>query len=348
MIVRQLSGKIAWRIVLLVLLILLIGCSSAGTEAETAVPATTNQTDTELLTLPSLAAAELNGEPLQVIASTSIIGDVVAQVGGDAIALTTLMMAGQDPHSYEPGAQTLTAVAQADVIFINGWDLEESLVHDLETIGEDVPVVAISANIEPLTPGEEDEDEHEDEEEHEHRGADPHVWFDIQNVIQWTENAAQVLAALDPDNADVYQVNATAYKTALADLEAYVQEQLATLPAENRVLVTNHDSFGYFAQAYDFEILGTVVPGSSTIAEPSAADLTALIGTMEEHGVCTIFTETTVSDSLSQTVAAELDECEVVQVVPLYTGAIGPAGSGAESYIDMFRANVEAIVAGLK
>lgn len=353
MIVRQLSGKIAWRIVLLFLLILLIGCSGADTEAETAVPATTNQTDTKLLTLPTLSAADLNSEPLQVIASTSIIGDVVAQVGGDAIALTTLMAAGLDPHSYEPGAQTLTAVARADVIFINGWNLEESLVHDLETIGEDVPVVAISANIEPLTPGEaehdeEDEDVYEEEDEHEHSGADPHVWFDIQNVVQWTENAAQVLAELDPANADVYQENAAAYMAELTNLETSVQEQLAEIPAENRVMVTNHDSFGYFAQAYDFEILGTVVLGSSTIAEPSAADLTALIGTMEEHGVCTIFTETTVRDSLSQTVAAELDECESVQVVPLYTGAVGPSGSGAESYIDMFRVNVEAIVAGLK
>jgi ABC-type Zn uptake system ZnuABC Zn-binding protein ZnuA len=113
-------------------------------------------------------------------------------------------------------------------------------------------------------------------------------------------------------------------------------------------LVTNHDSFGYFAQAYNFEILGTVVPGSSTIAEPSASDLAALIGTMEEHGVCTIFTETTASDSLSQTVAAELETCDAVQVVALYTEAIGLAGSGAHSYIDMFRANVEAIVTGLK
>jgi zinc/manganese transport system substrate-binding protein/manganese/iron transport system substrate-binding protein len=348
MIVRQLPGKIAWRIILLVLLSLLIGCSGRGAEEDTAV-STTDQTNTELLTLPSLSAAELNGEPLQVIASTSIIGDVVAQVGGDAIDLTTLMTAGQDPHSYDPGAQTLTAVAQADVIFINGWDLEESLVHDLETIGEDVPVVAISANIEPLPPGEEElEDVHEEEDEHNHSGADPHVWFDIQNVVQWTENAAQVLAELDPTNAEIYQANATAYMAELADLETYVQEQLAAIPGENRALVTNHDSFGYFAQAYDFEILGTVVPGSSTIAEPSAADLTALIGTMEEHNVCTIFTETTVSDSLSQTVAAELDECAAVQVVPLYTGAIGPVGSGAESYIDMFRANVEAIVTGLK
>jgi ABC-type Zn uptake system ZnuABC Zn-binding protein ZnuA len=334
---------------------LLIGCSGTGAEGETAVPSTTdeadheNEAEEEMLTLPELTAADLNGEPLQVVASTSIIGNVVAQVGGATIALTTLMGAGQDPHSYEPGAQTLTAVAQADVIFINGWDLEESLVHDLETIGEDVPVVAISANIEPLDAKEaEPDDEHEEADEHEHSGADPHVWFDIQNVVQWAENVAQVLAELDPANTAAYQNNAAAYTAELLALETDVKQQLAALPPENRVLVTNHDSFSYFAQAYNFEVLGTVLPGSSTVAEPSASDLAALIGTMEEHGVCTIFTETTVSDSLSQTVAAELDACDAVQVVPLYTGAIGPAGSGAESYIDMFRANVETIVAGLK
>ena len=302
---------------------------------ETAVSTTSNEA--EILTLPTLSAADLGGEPLQVIASTSIIGDVVAQVGGDKIALTTLMEAGQDPHSYEPGARTLTAVAQADVIFINGWDLEESLVHDLEAIGEDVPVVAISANIEPL-PLEDDE----------HGGADPHVWFDVQNVGQWTENVAQILAELDPVNATTYENNASAYIAELNALETDVEELLATLLPENRVLVTNHDSFGYFAQAYDFEILGTVVPGNSTIAEPSASDLAALISTIEAHGICTIFTETTVSAVLPQTVAAELDACDAVQVVPLYTGAVGPTGSGAESYIDMFRTNVEAIVTGLK
>ncbi len=353
--VRHLPGKLARVLSLLGMVWLLIGCSGEKPAEETAVLSTTNEadhdheTEAEMLSLPTLAAADLNGEPLQVVASTSIIGDVVAQVGGDAITLTTLMAAGQDPHSYQPGAQELTAVAQANVIFVNGWNLEESLVHDLETIGEDVPVVAISANIEPLILGEDNHDaELEAEEEHDHGGADPHVWFDIQNVVQWTENLSQVLAALDPANASTYQENAAAYTAKLAALESDVKAQLATLPPENRVLVTNHDSFGYFASAYDFEILGTVVPGNSTIAEPSATDLTALIGLMAEHGLCTIFTETTVSDNLSQTVAAELNNCDEVQVVPLYTGAVGPAGSGAESYIDMFGTNVEAIVTGLK
>ena len=112
--------------------------------------------------------------------------------------------------------------------------------------------------------------------------------------------------------------------------------------------MTNHDAFGYFAQEYGFTVLGTVIPSISTLAEPSASDLAELITEMGEHGVCTIFTETTVSDALAQTVAAELDGCDNVQVLKLYTGALGPAGSGADSYIGLFRANIDAIVAGLR
>ena len=131
-------------------------------------------------------------------------------------------------------------------------------------------------------------------------------------------------------------------------MEQYASEQLATIPAERRILVTNHDAFGFFARDFGFEVLGTVIPSRSTLAEPSASDLANLIGAMREFGVCTLFTETTVSDKLAQTVSAELTDCENVQVVKLFTGAIGPAGSGADSYIGMFRANVDAIVAGLR
>lgn len=321
--------------------------------------------EAEMLMLPALDAVALNGAPLQVVATTSIIGDVIARVGGTAIQLTTLMGPGQDPHSYTPAARDLTAVANAHVIFVNGWDLEEGLLRDLEAIGENAPIVPISANIQPQafgahSPdeehghegedeyGHEDEDEHEEDEHgHEHSGADPHVWFSIHNVEQWVENVAHVLSDLDPANAEMYESNAAAYKDELEALEAYAAAQLAAIPEQNRFLVTNHDSFGYFAREYGFEILGTVIPGVSTLSEPSASDLAGLIAEMAEHGVCTIFTETTVSDSLAQTVAGELSACDDVQVLQLYTGAIGPAGSGADSYVGMFRANVDTIVSGL-
>lgn len=315
-----------------------------------------HEAEAEMLALPELGTVDLGGEPLRVIATTSIIGDVVAQVGGETIDLTVLMGPGQDPHSYEPAAQDLTAVANAHIIFVNGWNLEEGLEDDLDNIGEDVPIATISANIEPLAFGEDTHDDHEDgddheeegdEHEHGHSSADPHVWFSIHNVEQWVENVEHALSALDPANAEVYEANASAYVAELETLEDYAAEQLSQIPEDNRFLVTNHDAFGYFAHEYDLSVLGTVIPGASTVAEPSASDLANLITAMQEHAVCTIFTETTVSDTLAQTVASELSGCDEVQVLKLYTGAVGPEGSGIDSYIGMFRANVDAIASGL-
>ena len=306
----------------------------------------------EMLTLPALQPTALNGSPLRVVATTSVIGDVVAQVGGDAISLTVLIGPGVDSHSYQPGAQDLTVVENAHVIFVNGWDLEEALVHDLETIGAGVSIVPVSAGIPPLTvegSGHEDEGEGgEETDEHAHTGADPHVWFNIHNVEQWVENIEHVLSELDPANAETYANNAETYLEELEELEMYVTSQLEQIPSESRILVTNHDSFSYFADEYGFEILGTVIPAASTLAEPSAADLAGLITEMEEHGVCTIFAETSVSDTLAQTVAGELEGCDEVKVLLLYTEALGSAGGGADSYIGMFRANVDAIVEGLR
>lgn len=310
----------------------------------------------EELTLPKLTPVDLGGEPLKVVATTSIIGDVVAQVGGRAIELTTLMGPGQDPHSYQPTPQQMATVSRAHVVFVNGWDLEEALAHDLEEIAENIPIVPISAGIQPLEldgHGEEEKEQTEEQaqpeaKEHAHSGVDPHVWFSIHNVEQWVENVEHVLSDLDPGNAETYKQHASAYRARLDELERYVQQQLSGIPAEKSYLVTNHASFGYLAHEYDLTVLGTVLPAASTLADPSASDLAALIQTMEEHDLCTLFTEATVSDKLAQTVAAELTGCKEVSVKKLYTGAVGPAGSGADSYVGMFRYNIDAIVAGLE
>jgi ABC-type Zn uptake system ZnuABC Zn-binding protein ZnuA len=338
------------RLVSVVVLCNLLLTVAGGCRSETAPEQ--NDDKAEGLTLPKLNAVELDGSRLKVIATTSIIGDVVAHVGGDAIALTTLIGPGQDPHSYKPAAQDMVAVSRANVIFVNGWDLEEALIHDLEAIGEDIPLVPVSANIEPLAFGEyKDEDartEHDENADHHYKGADPHTWFSVHNVEQWVKNIEHVLGELDPANAGTYENNAQAYLAELEELGIYVKTQLASIPAENRFLVTNHDSFSYLTHEYDLEVLGTVIPAASTAAEPSASDLTGLIEKMNEHGICTIFTETTVNSKLAQTVAAELDGCHKVQVLKLYTGAVGPAGSEQDNYIGMFRYNVDTIVEGLR
>lgn len=334
----------------LVLCLLLIsvtaGCGGDGQNEtsggrETAV----SPTDGDVLQLPVLSLVDLPGGKLRVVATTSIIGDVVAQVGGDVIELTTLMEPGQDPHSYEPGARALTAVANAHVIFVNGWDLEESLIRNLANIGEAVPIVPVSANITPLDLAAHD-DEHEAEADH--AGVDPHVWFSVANVEQWVTNIVQTLGTLDPDNSAGYESRAAAYQAELAELENYIQATLAAIPADHRYLVTNHGAFNYFAQAYDFAVVGAVIPGFSTLAEPSASDLSELIASMKTYQVCTIFTETTLSAQLAQVVTDELDFCDNVQVLPLYTGALGPVGSGADSYIGLMRTNVDTVVAGLQ
>ena len=305
--------------------------------------------DPNVLTLPDLGAASLD-EPLTVVATTSIIGDVVAQVGGDAISLTTLLGPGQDPHGFEPAARDLARASEAQVVFVNGWGLEASLLETLQAAAEGVPLVPVAAGLAPLEFGEDEREgeEHAEEgDEHEHQGADPHTWLDVTNVMQWVSNVQEVLSTLDPDNADRYSSNAAAYVEQLEDLERYAQSTLSTVPEQRRKLVTNHDAFGYLATAYDFEIIGAVIPSSSTLAEPSAGDLSELIAEMEREGVCTLFAETTTSNRLAETVAAELDGCDEVQVLSLYTGALGPAGSGADSYLDMMRLNIDTITTGL-
>ena len=313
----------------MLLLVFAVACGGTDDSAET------HSGD---LTLPDLTAVNLVERKLNAVATTNIIGDVVGNIGGDTIELTILLGPDQDPHSYEATPDDLIALEEADIIFINGWDLEERLAQQIEDSFGD-KYVAISAEIEPRDfDGENDG--------HDHANADPHVWFDIDNVAQWAKNTATVLSQLDPANAAIYAANRAAYSAELATLAADVDTLLAALPLDKRKLVTNHDSLGYFADAYDFELVGTVIPGFSTSAEPSASEMAALIDAMTQAGVCTVFIETSASNTLAKTVSAELDQCDAVQVLPLYTGSLG--SGDASSYIGMFRANVETIMEGLK
>jgi ABC-type Zn uptake system ZnuABC Zn-binding protein ZnuA len=325
------------------------GCSGLGQVGQTRgddVEENHEEASIEILELPPLEQLALNGRALKVVATTSIIGDIVSRVGGEEIELSALMAPGQDPHSYEPAARDLTLVAEADVVIVNGWDLEEALIGDLEQIAGRNLILPISAGIEPKIYEEHSVDGVEDHHE-EHGIADPHVWFDITNMEQWVSNLVSIFSQLDPIHQDEYEHNAQIYIGELRELDAYAREQVMLIPQEQRFLVTNHEALGYFSRAYGFEELGTVLPAASTLAEPSANELAGLIELMREHGVCTIFAETTINDALARTVAAELSGCDQVEIVSLYTGALGPPGSGADTYIDMFRFNVDAIVAGL-
>ena len=203
----------------------------------------------------SAAPPEEGGLP-RVVASTSIVGDVVAQVGGDAIELHVLMAAGQDPHSYEPTARDIANVEQAHVIFVNGFDLEQTLLTTLRTTGASVPIIAVSEGIEPIPAGEHEEGEHG--EEHEHGEFDPHVWLNPLNVVIWAENIAGALAEIDPANAETYHRNAAAYAEELRALDAEIEAAIARIPHEQRRIVSNHHALAYFAKRYDIMVVGTV------------------------------------------------------------------------------------------
>jgi ABC-type Zn uptake system ZnuABC Zn-binding protein ZnuA len=301
------------------------------------------------------------GEKLKVIATNSLVADIVSNVGGDLIDLTFLMPLGSDPHSFQATPQDVANVAEAHVLFANGLGLEEFLNELIENAGGKVGVVSLSTGLELREMSAEEEheeqsaeaihEEHRAEGEHKehgaetnHPGVDPHTWTTPANTIIFVHNIEQALSALDPANAETYQANAEAYGAKLAELDAWVKAQIETIPAQNRKLVTDHTVFGYYADRYGLEQVGAVIPSFSTTAEPSAQEMAELEDVISKQGVKVIFVGNTVSPGLEQRVAEDTG----IQLVTLYTESLGPEGSGAENYIDYIRSNTMVIVEALK
>ena len=283
------------------------------------------------------------GEKLKVVATTSIVADVVRDIGGGSIDLTMLMPLGADPHTFEPTPQDAAAVADAHVVFVNGVGLEKFLEPLLESAGENVTVVPVSYDVELLQLEGEHEEEREGDLDH-RSGADPHTWFDPNNVMVWAHNVEHTLSALDPGNAQAYETNAEAYEAELETLDAWIREQIAQVPDTNRILVTDHALFGYFAHRYGFEQIGAVFPGYSTLAEPSAQELATLEDTIREFNVRAIFVGSTINPDLAQRVADDTN----TQLVFLYTGSLSEPGGPAGDYLSFMRYNVSVIVKALR
>jgi len=294
-------------------------------------------------------APSKRGTKLRVVATTTIVGDVVRQIGGDAIELTVLLPVGSDPHGFEPTPKDVTRVADADAIFINGLGLEGFLGPLMENAGSDAKIVPVSAGIEPRQFVEgmaSHENDHEGETGHEHAqsGGDPHVWTSPHNVMVWTQNIAQTLSDLDPDNTETYDTNARLYQQELETLDAWVREQVSRIPEGNREIVTDHAVFGYFADRYGFIQVGAVVPGYSTLAESSAQELARLEDAIRDLGVKAIFVGNTVNPNLARRVAEDTS----TQLVFVYTGSLSEKGGPADNYLDFIRYNVDAIANALK
>ena len=293
-----------------------------------------------------------DGQKLQVVATTNIVGDLVQTVGGELIELTTLLPIGADPHTFAPAPQDVAAVADAHVVFINGLHLEEFLEELIENAGGEASVVALSTNVEIRafeemtghTSSENKGEEHENEQDRHLTGVDPHIWTSPANVIVMVHTIEQALSQLDPVNAGAYAANAAAYETELEALDAWVMAQIESIPAKNRTLVTDHEVFGYYAARYGLKVAGAVIPAYSTNAEPSAQELVALQSTITELGVQAVFVGRTVNPVLAERIAGDTG----LKLVPLYTGSLDEAGSGVETYLDYLRHNTTAIVEALR
>ena len=293
--------------------------------------------------MPELAPIELAaGELLSVVATTSLVADVVGQIGANRIDVTVLMPPGTDPHSFEPTPQDVVAVAGAHVIFVSGAGLEAFLQRLLDSAGEGVPAVPLSHGVELLQAR--SADEHEDQGGKDHDGADPHTWFDPTNVIIWAHNVEHALASLDPAGAATYAANAAAYEATLHDLDVWVRGETARIPEGRRKLVTDHASFTYFARRYGFQQTGAVFPGYSTLSEPSAQDIARLEDAIREHQVPAVFVGLTVSSDLAERISADTG----TRIVYLYTGSLSEKGGPADTYLALMRYDVAAIVEALQ
>jgi len=321
-------------------------------------------------------------EPIKVVATFSILADWVENVGHGDIELTTIVPASGDAHTFDPNPEQLASIADADLIFEIGLNFESWLDGMYEASGSSAERVVVSDHMALLSSdgngheddadghevegddnGHEDEgddhagedrgheveaDDHVDEDdghEHEPGAFDPHVWGDVHNAISAVEVISQHLSEVDADNAATYEANAGAYTTQLEDLHSYIETETQTIPEDRRKLVTTHDTFGYFAGAYDFEIIGTALSSVSTEGgDPPASEIAELVEAIENEGVPAIFAENVSNNDLMQAIA---DEAGVILADPLYTDALGEPGSDGDSYIAMMTWNTDTIVAAL-
>lgn len=291
-----------------------------------------------------ISTEDLSDGKIKVVATTTIVSDVVHQIGGDHIALATLLPAGADPHGFEPSPQDLALVSEAQVVFANGGGLEEFLTNLIESADAQDRVVYLSDGIELITGDEEHVSGEVGGDAQDLGGGDPHTWMDPNNVVLWVDSIQAELSALDPQNAERFKANAASYQEQLRELHGWIAEQTGQVPEVHRALVTDHLILGYFARRYGFEQIGALIPGYSSMAQPSASELAKIEDTIRSYQVPAIFVGNTVNPDLAQRVTQDTG----TQLVFIYTGSLSEAGGEAGTYLDYMRYNTQAIVNALK
>ncbi len=299
---RRRAGLLAaWLVVLLV-----AGCSGSGGDREAA------------------------GGRLRVVATTTQVADLAANVGGDRVRVTSLLKPGIDAHDYEPSPADINALAHADLVLQNGVGLEEWLGDTIESSGYDGPVVDASQGVALRQVD----------------GApDPHIWQDPDNARRMAASIERGLATAEPTAAAGFEANLAAYTRQLEALDAEVARQIASLA--NKKVVTNHDAFGYYLDRYGLELVGSVIPSFDTSAELSGRDIRDLVAKVRATRVKAIFSEASLSPRAAETIGREAGVRVVAGEDALYGDALGPPGSDGDTYLKMIRHNTATIVGNL-
>jgi len=268
-----------------------------------------------------------------VVATHSVLGDLVRNVVGGEADVQVVMPPGADPHEFEPSAAQLATATEADLIVANGLELEHGLEDTLEAaVGDGVPVLSLGEELDPLRLADGSE-------------VDPHWFTDPERMAVAAGLVARAVGGVAGVDPGVVERNARGYAERLRSLTREVDERLAAVPDDARRLVTEHEVLGYYARRFGFDVVGTVIPSGSTLAEPSAADLGALVEEVESSGIPALFVDASAPSGLVDVLAGEVGED--VDVVELWSESLGDEGSEASTYVDLIRVDTERIAGAL-
>lgn len=270
----------------------------------------------------------------RVLATAGYLADIAQNVAGDRLAIDTLLPSGVDPHSFQATPADVAKVGESQVLIANGAGFEAFLDDLLRNAGGQRQVVEASAGLSGRTVT----GEHGEE-------LDPHFWLAPNLAVRYVENIAAGLAEADPGGREVYERNATAYSAELEELDRWIQHEVEKVAPRDRRLVTNHDSFGYYAERYGFEVVGTVIPSTTPEAAPSARALADLVEAIRASGAKAVFLETGSNPRLAQQVARETG---IKVVTELYSHSLSEPGGPAPSYVEMMKFNTRQIVEALR
>jgi ABC-type Zn uptake system ZnuABC Zn-binding protein ZnuA len=270
-----------------------------------------------------------------VLTSTTFLADITRNVAGERVTVESLLSPGADPHEYQAVPSDVQKIAKSNVVIVNGLHYDQFMQLLLENAGGTSLVVTASNGLEPRQMKEETGE----------IVTDPHMWMSPIRVIKYVENIRDGLIKADPVGADVYKVHADAYISQLKDLDTWIKQQVSQIPNERRLLVTNHDSLGYFAEQYGFTVIGTIVPGVSSEAAPSAQQIAKLIDEIKATGAPAAFLNISDNPHLADQIATETN---IKVVTDLYIETLSPSDGPAATYIEMIKYDVAQIVNALR